>query len=157
MSTLNPTYFPIGAGTSSLGSGPESQNLRKLTKQALRPLLEQSHVETVINDLCDLLAEAKSGQHHSELDYPTFLAAKRFLLAFPKTLPLPEITLDSDGEVSFDWEGRNRRMLSVSLRADGRLSYAIKLGLMRSSYGVDEFDENVPEVIVESVKKIFSN
>ncbi len=53
MSTLNPTYFPIGAGTSSLGSGPESQNLRKLTKQALRPLLEQSHVETVINDLYD--------------------------------------------------------------------------------------------------------
>ena len=66
-------------------------------------------------------------------------------------------SIDSDGEISFDWEGKNRRMLSVSLRADGRLSYAIKLGLMRSSYGVDEFDENVPEVIVESVKKIFSN
>ena len=157
MSTLNPTYFPIGAGTSSLGSGPESQNLRKLTKQALRPLLEQSHVETVINDLCDLLAEVRSGQHESELNYPTFLAAKRFLLAFPKTLPLPEITLDSGGEISFDWEGKNRRMLSVSLRADGRLSYARKLGVMRSSYGVDEFDENIPEAIVESVKKIFSS
>lgn len=157
MSILNPTYFPIGAGTSSLGSGPESQDLRRLTRQALRPLLVQSHVETVINDLCDLFSEVRSGQHESELDYPTFLTAQRFLLAFPKTLPLPEITLDSDGEISFDWEGKNRRMLSVSLRADGKLSYARKLGIMRSSYGVDEFDENVPEAIVESVKKIFSS
>ena len=157
MSTLSPAYFPIGTGTSSLGSGPESQNLQKLTKQALKPLLKQSHVETVINDLCDLFAEVTSEQYATQLDYPTFLAAKRFLLAFPKTLPLPEIALDSDGEISFDWEGKNRRMLSVSLRADGRLSYARKLGMMRSSYGVDEFDENVPETIVESVKKIFSS
>ncbi len=157
MSTLNFRYAPIGSGTSLRGSGQESEALQKLTQQALRPLLVQSRVETVINDLYDLLSEARNGLHKSELDSPTFLAAKRFLLAFPKTLPFPEIALDSDGEISFDWEGKNRRMFSVSLRADGRLSYARKLGMTRSFYGIDEFDENVPETIVESVKKIFSN
>ena len=157
MSTLNYTYFPINVGLAPVGSGPESKKIGRLTDRAFKVLQTQSHFETVINDLYDLLSEARSGQHESELDYPTFLAAKRFLLAFPKTLPLPEIAIDSDGEISFDWEGKNRRMLSVSLRADGRLSYACKLGMMRSSYGVDEFDENVPETIVESVKKIFSS
>lgn len=156
MSTLNPTYVPIGSGTSLFGSGPESKDLRRLTQQALKPLLEQSHVETVINDLYDLLSEARNGQYESGLDAPTFSTAKRFLLAFPKILPFPEIALDNDGEISFDWEGKNRRMFSVSLRADGRLSYACKLGINRSAYGVEEFDENVPETIVEKVKKIYS-
>ena len=157
MSTLNSTYVPLRSGTSLFGSGPESKSLSRLTQQALKPLMEQSHVETVLNDLYDLLSEAKSGQHESELDAPTFSTAKRFLLAFPKTLPSPELALESDGEISFDWEGKNRRMFSVSLRADGRLSYACKLGVNRSSYGIEEFDENVPETIVENVKKIYSN
>lgn len=150
MSTLDPTYIPIRTGTSLVGRGAESKSLYRLTVEAFKPLSEQSQVKTVINDLHDLFSE-------SELDKMTFLAAQRFLFAFPKTLPLPEIALDSDGEISFDWEGKNRRMFSVSLRADGRLSYACKLGINRSAYGVEEFDENVPETIVENVKKIFSN
>lgn len=154
MSTLNLTYMPIRTRTSQIGSGSESRSLHKLTDEAFKTLSEQSPVKTAINDLFDLRSEAENDY---ALDHPTFILAQRFLLAFPKTLPLPELALDSDGEISFDWEGKNRRMFSVSLRSDGRLSYACKLGINNSAYGIEKFDENVPETIVENVKRVFSN
>ena len=156
MSTLNPTYFPINVGSSPVGSGPESKNIGRLTQQAFQPLMEQNHVEAVINDLHDLLSEARAGEHESDLDYSTFLIAKRFLLAFPKTLPAAELSLDNDGEISFDWLGKNHRIFSVSLRSDGRLSMAGKLGVKRSFNETDQFNDEVPARIVESVKAIFS-
>lgn len=156
MSTLNPTYFPINVGLAPVGSGPESKSIGRLTDRAFKALQTQSHFETVINDLYDLLSEARSGEHDSDLDDPTFLIAKRFLLAFPKTLPAPKLSLDNDGEISFDWSGKNRQVLSASLRSDGRLSIAGRFGMKRSFNETDQFNEEVPKTIVESVKKISS-
>lgn len=156
MSIWNPTYFPINVGSSLVGSGSASKSIGKLTQQAFKPLAEQKHVEAVINDLHDLLSEARAGEHDSDLDDSTFLTAKRFLLAFPKTLPAPKLSLDNDGEISFDWLGKNRQVLSVSLRSDGRLSIAGRFGVKRSFNETDQFNEEVPERIVDSVKKISS-
>ncbi len=156
MSTLNPTYFPINVGSSLVGSGSASKSIDKLTQQAFKPLTEQKHVEAVINDLYDLLSEARAGDHESDLDNSTFLIAKRFLLAFPKTLPAAELSLDNDGEISFDWLGKNHRIFSVSLRSDGRLSMAGKLGVKRSFNETDQFNDEVPARIVDSIKEIFS-
>jgi hypothetical protein len=157
MTTLNPTYASIVSGFPFVGIGPESRNICRLTKQAFQPLLEQNHVEVVINDLYELLEEARAGEHKAQLDDATFLTAKCFLLAFPKTLPSPELSLDSDGEISFDWIGKQNQILSVSLRRDGRLSIAGKLGVKRSFNETDQFKDGVPERILDSVKEIFSN
>ncbi len=157
MSTLSSTYYSINAGLSFAGSGPESRNIGRLTKLAFDPLLTQNHVELVINDLYQLLSEAQAGEHVATIDQATFTIAKRFLMAFPKTLPAPELSLDKDGEISFDWLGKHREMFSLSLRADGRLSYAAKLGTKRSFYGIEEFDDEVPARIVESIKEVYAS
>lgn len=156
MSKLNSNYFPINVGSLPVGSGPDSINIGRLTQKAYQALMDQNHAKAVINDLHDLFSEARAGEHESDLDYATFLIAKRFLLAFPKTLPAAELSLDNDGEISFDWLGKNHRIFSVSLRSDGRLSMAGKLGVKRSFNETDQFNDEVPARIVESVKAIFS-
>ena len=156
MSTLSPMYASLQIGLSYPGSGPESKKINKLTHDAFRAFSEQSHVEFVVNDLYELLSEAKAGEHESSLDEATFGMAHRFLLAFPKALPFPSLSLDNDGEVSFDWKAEHGRIFSVSLRADGRLSYAGRLALKRRFYGTETFEDEVPSAIIESVKKIYS-
>lgn len=42
------------------------------------------------------------------------------------SLPAPEFMHDDDGELLMDWSPAKGRMVTLSLRADGRLSYAIK-------------------------------
>jgi hypothetical protein len=156
MSTIDLTYVPIFGGSSFIGSGPESIVINRLTRQAYKPLITQSHVEAVIDDLHELRSEARAGKHESKLDDLTFALALRFLLAFPKALPSPELTLDNDGEVSFDWLGKNHRIFSVSLRSDGRLSFAGRHGPKKRFYGIEEFENEMPERIVTLVKELVS-
>ena len=58
------------------------------------------------------------------VDSATLLLAQRFLAALPSELAAPELAVDPDGEISFDWFGRSGRNFSVSLRSDGRVAIA---------------------------------
>ncbi|OGJ90698.1 MAG: hypothetical protein A2487_15315 [Candidatus Raymondbacteria bacterium RifOxyC12_full_50_8] len=50
--------------------------------------------------------------------------AKRFINSFPSTLPMPEICIEEDGEVSFDWMNGKGRHVSVSVGPGPYLRYA---------------------------------
>ena len=49
-------------------------------------------------------------------------------LAERSNLSAPEVALEEDGELGLDWEGGARHALTLSLRRDGRVSYAALLG-----------------------------
>ena len=82
--------------------------------------------------------------------------AQRFLLALPGSLPAPEVALDDDGEITFDWRGRRERMLTVALREDGRLAYACRLSSFDKEHGIKRFNEAVPKRILELVQQVAS-
>lgn len=50
--------------------------------------------------------------------------AEQLLLAFPDDVPVPELSVDPDGAVAFDWIASRACMLSVSVNASERLAYA---------------------------------
>lgn len=53
----------------------------------------------------------------------TYERARRFLTALPISASRPEISIDPDGEIAFDWTV-DGNMLSVSLSASGQISFA---------------------------------
>ena len=57
----------------------------------------------------------------------------RFIDWLPFGVIAPKIIPDPDGEISFEWRGRNRIMLSVSVASNGRLSYIARDGINRPS------------------------
>jgi len=155
MSTLNAsTYSPVSVGLLNYGGGPESLVLQRLTASALEQLSFHSHPQAALNDLFTLQQEA--AESGDTLVPATVEMCKRFLLAWPKAMPMPELALDTDGEIVLDWAGSARRLVSVSLRADGRLSYAAQLGARRTAHGTEAFDDSVPEPIVEAVRSLYS-
>jgi hypothetical protein len=86
------------------------------------------------------------------LDDDTYQLAKRFIWALPSSLSAPELTVDRDGEINFDWFGLRGRMLTVSLRKDGRIAYACRISQRRNYSGTEEFIDSIPKKIVESIK-----
>lgn len=78
-----------------------------------------------------------------------------FLAALPRTVPKPEMAPDIDGDVCFDWIVASDRQLAVALNADGRLSYAARLGPNRT-HGADSFTDRVPEPLLELLATLFS-
>jgi hypothetical protein len=155
MSTLNLTYAPLSAGLMAYSGGPESQLLRRLTADALSALALQSHAQAALNDLYSLQQEAP--EMGLTLTTDALETSKRFLLAWPKTMPMPELTLDTDGEVVLDWIGPHKDMVTVSLRDDGRISYAAHLGARRRKHGTEAFDDAVPEAVLDAVRSAFAD
>jgi hypothetical protein len=156
MSALALSREPIGLGFSRSGSSPEAREVQKLTSRAFVEIKKRSRVSVALNDLDSLQAELISSNDPLVFKAP-FDLARRFLFALPTDVAVPELALDPDGEISFDWVADRGRNFSVSLGSSGRVSFAGKLGMEKCIYGVDQFDEVVAREIVDAVRSLDSN
>lgn len=79
--------------------------------------------------------------------------AVKFAILLPKSLPIPEISSDPDGEISFDWIGKRGAMFSVSIDATGRLAYAGRFGEKSKVHGIEQLSEACPDEILRGIQK----
>jgi hypothetical protein len=146
-----PVMAPIDPRWTAHGASSEAKSIAKLTQGAIVSLRRNDH-DRAFAELRNLREScATDGRHLSDR---TYLAARRFLLALPAGAAAPEASLDPDGEIAFDWFGSAGRNFSVSVRADGRLSYAGQLGLKVSLHGTDQLDETIPRRILDAVESV---
>ncbi|MGK2926482.1 MAG: hypothetical protein ACSLE2_12775 [Lysobacterales bacterium] len=80
--------------------------------------------------------------------------AKDFLYLLPDSIPLPTFAVDPDGEVSFDWIGRDGWELTISFSPLGVLSYSAFFGELRNEHGQDNFQDEVPREILAKIEKV---
>lgn len=94
----------------------------------------------------DALEENRDGYGAKPVDPDSFLMAVRLFHSLPRMLPLPDVSVDPDGEVAFEWYVEPRRSFSVSVGADGVLTYA---GLFGSAkvHGTEHLVDELPETI----------
>jgi hypothetical protein len=95
-------------------------------------------------------------QHDAEMtpvDLETAHAALMFAQILPRSLPVPEIAADPDGEVSFDWLGPAGKMFSVSVSKDGRIAYAGRFGEKSKIHGIEQLSEILPAEVVRGIQK----
>lgn len=83
------------------------------------------------------------------------LAAINFWRTLPTTVPRPELAVDPDGAIVFEWYRRPRKVFSVAVEKDNRVTYA---GLFDSSKesGTDYFDQDLPETIFLQIQRVLS-
>src|ERR1700682_4975395 len=75
--------------------------------------------EELRHKLCDAWSEASrlnwDGYGAKPAQRASVVKAFEFIDALPKNIPTPEIAVDPDGEISFDWYGGARRQVSISV------------------------------------------
>jgi len=76
-----------------------------------------------------------------------------FSRLLPTDVPLPEIRIDTDGEVTFEWYFSPRRVLSVTVRANKELVYAHLSGASKSC-GVEDLYDEVPKTILDNITRV---
>lgn len=81
------------------------------------------------------------------LDYAVIFAE-----TLPVWVPVPDVSVDPDGEMSLDWDRGRRSVFSVSIGPDGRLTYAGLFGAGKIR-GVEPFTDNIPEVIIHGIRR----
>lgn len=153
---MSSVALDMGAGyLSGRGSPPAGQAGENVLRIATRAFGDLKNGVTagnswVFNDLHALAAENSCEVQEDA----AFALAQRFLLALPGHMPAPELSIDEDGEIAFDWRGDGSRLFHVTLRKDGRLSYACWLSLVDREHGIKVFVDAIPKAIVDCIQAV---
>jgi hypothetical protein len=100
--------------------------------------------------------EGHPAESEVAVDLDTAIAAVQFACLLPRSMPVPEVTSDPDGEISFDWFGSEGKMFSVSLNRNRRIAYAGRFGEMSKVHGIEQLSEVCPPEILRGIAKATS-
>ena len=114
----------------------------------------------ILNELEAAFFEASNadwdGYQAHGADPATLSYALNFVSLLPSYFPLPEIAIDKDGEIAFDWDFEPRRIMSLRIGRDGTLNYAGLIG-HSSFHGSEILRDNIPLAIYNGIKRIVDN
>jgi len=132
------------------GSSDAAVSLRQLLKKAFE---EYSKPRTqLIEPEIMALVEESQGEA-GRVEEETARTALNFLLLLPRSLPVPEVSADPDGEISFDWIGDSGKMFSVSVNKEGRIAYAGRFGEKSKVHGIEPLSETCPLEIIRGIRR----
>ncbi len=83
----------------------------------------------------------------------TYSYASQFLQILPAEIAVPDIAVDTDGEILFEWDHGPRQTFSVSVGRDGTLTFAGLHGY-RKIHGTDHLREALPLVIAHWIQQV---
>jgi hypothetical protein len=104
-------------------------------------------------DIMALLISDATDKETIAVNEDTARQAMTFAILLPKSLPIPEVAADPDGEISFDWIGKAGKMFSASIGADGRISYAGRFSDKSKIHGIEQLSDTCPREILLGIEK----
>lgn len=162
MMTANAGYPGSAYATTagSTGFSAEATMIQKQIEEILEtrnraPSLSSGYRETVAQlaqIVADCAADDWDGDGGAALSPGSFASAKRFLEALPAGLQRPDVSLDPDGEVVFEWTSGPQHMFSISFGAGGKLSYAGLFGPSKT-HGVEYITYGLPRELVAKIRR----
>ncbi len=121
-------------------------------------MAELRHLGEALEALGEVYEECSEnwdGYGASAVGLDTYLESRRFLQLIPTTLPFPEITIEPDGEIAFEWYEGPRMILSVSVGSDNALTYAGLFGINKT-HGMEYFGDELPATILSNLQRQFA-
>jgi hypothetical protein len=109
---------------------------------------------SAIHELIDLFADADAGVEGCSVDPRAFVNARDLLESLPHGYAVPEVAVDPDGEIAFDWIRPDRTMVSVSVGPTRDLSYAANLR-DGTAHGAIRFGIGFPASLVELLRRLY--
>lgn len=110
-------------------------------------------LEILVPEIASLL-HATTDVEMEPVTSETVTQALRFALLLPNSVPIPEVSADPDGDISFDWIGRTGKMFSVSVDRTGRAAYAGRFGERSKVHGIEQLSDILPQEILRGIEKI---
>jgi hypothetical protein len=89
------------------------------------------------------------------VDPESCLNALLFSKLLPMGVPIPEIEVDTEGEIRFEWYRSPRQILSVAVGGDGELAYAGLFGASKI-HGTEYLIDELPNVILDNINRVYS-
>lgn len=149
VATVPPKAPAVVAQAPDSAVSPEGLRLRCLVEEAVaagESVSLRAHRRKILQAIddavhADALVDAVSSASAGAISYAISLADM-----LPSDIPGPEVSVDDDGDILFDWDRGRRQIFTISVSPDGTLKYAGLFGGNRA-YGTERLAEALPEAI----------
>lgn len=150
--------FPMNVGVSAGAKALERQ-ARELQDISRESITIGWHHEEMLRGLCLAAIECTVDNWDSfgakALDVRSLSTAVRFAHLLAVNVPVPDIYVDPDGEITFEWYVNRRSVFSVTARRNRELAYAGLFGVNKIC-GVQHIDDELPDTILDSIFRVFT-
>lgn len=143
------------------GVSESAERMRRMSREAcdFAPTISlgarYADAHDALERACEQAAEAGwDGYGGAAVDLGAAQQAYAFLRALPTSFPLPEIGVDPDGEILLEWDLAPRQVFSMSIDANGVVSYAGLYG-KNKVHGKEHFLDVVPKAVVDALARLF--
>lgn len=158
---LDPAYRSFVARAPNRGVSDDAKTLGDSVNKVLEHLFARPafvepkrQASEALDDACEECAEDNWDGYGAVAVSPrTRDYAQRLLGSLPTTFPAPEISIEPDGEVAFEWHLAPRTVLSVSVGSTDELNYAALFGRSRA-HGTECFGDELPETIIALLRRL---
>ena len=160
LAALNSSFlvFPRNLGVSP-GAEVIERQARELQDISDESVTIGGHLREIIKRLHVAARESRVDNWDSygakAVDPRSLFRAIRFAHLLNINVPIPDIYVDPDGEIVFEWYLDPRRVFNVTARKNGELAYAGLFGVNKAC-GVVQIDDELPETILDNVFRVFS-
>jgi|SRR5579863_2646847 hypothetical protein len=154
-------YYPAPDGSTALVAritdaySDAAQRVDRIIEEGLRHYAEP-RMEILVSEIQEIMAESarEAGGGVMPVDLlGAAVAALSFAYTLPRSLPNPEVALDADGDITFDWLGSSGKMFSVAVSRTGRIAYAGRFGDKSKIHGIDQLSASCPQEIIRGVAR----
>lgn len=115
-------------------------------------------IEQLDADLNNLMHDCQEagwdGYGAEAITTEAYFRARRFIESLPAGIPIPALSADPEGCVTFEWQVSPRRLLLVSVHPDYRIDYAALFGSAKS-YGTEPFFDKFPAILGDLVRRVY--
>lgn len=154
---INPIIFNQSCGMSESANAVQQQSFELQTDFA-RTITFGEHLAKIMENLLEVKAEHTEdnwdGYGAKAINDDSYKNAFQFALSLPSNLPIPDIYVEPDGEVTFEWYEDKRKVLSISIGSKNKLAYAGLFGASKT-YGIEYFYDDVPDVILRNIYRLY--
>jgi hypothetical protein len=146
---------------SALGASSEAHYVAEQAKEARRHLYASNALglqkREIFEELYAVAEECRTpdwdGYGAEPVSEGAYRLAYHFLEALPPGTPGPSIGAEPDGHLTLEWYRSPHHILSVSVSPEGDLHYAALVG-PNKAYGTEAFFEDVPNTIVDLIRRL---
>ena len=115
----------------------------------------QETLRALRNAIAECSEDDWDGYGAKRIDGKSYEESLRFLDILPGTIPTPEVAVDPDGMVAFEWHEEPRWVFSVSFETNGAIAYAGLFGNSKT-HGTEYFGQALPQSILDSIRRVYS-
>ena len=117
---------------------------------------KRSTEEALIDAVCDAAVDNWDGYGAKRVSGKSYQYAMSFIEVMTPSIPVPDVSVDPDGEVCFIWYSHDRWLFSVSFSGTGRLAYAGLFG-RNEIHGNEYYIDRIPDALHTFIKRVSVN